>query len=224
MVTSRPSVSPPTDSRMRSNRPRSWPMSDATSSAPSSRSPAALAEPLPTSAVTSAPPRCASWIANRPTPPEAPVTSTRRPRMAGPSRSILQPRQAGRRERRALGEGDAIGQPGDPSLRGRHPLGPGLAFPEPDHSGAGPKAVLDVGQQDAGEVPTRSPAVSGRPEHPQLAPIDRERANLDERLAGRGHRLGSVANGDPARSRAVSDECAHRLALRGRRSSTTTAT
>jgi len=85
-VTSRPSVSPPTD--LRSNRPRSCAMSDTTSSAPSSCSPAARAELPLTNAVTSAPPKRASWIAKRPTPPEAPVTRTRRPRMAGPSRRM----------------------------------------------------------------------------------------------------------------------------------------
>ena len=73
---------------MRSNRPRSWSTSETTSSAPSWRSPAARAELLLTIAVTSAPPRWASWIANRPTPPVAPVTRTRRPRMDGPIRSM----------------------------------------------------------------------------------------------------------------------------------------
>ena len=87
IVARRASESPPDDSRMRSYSPSSWSRSVTTSVAPSSRKPTARSW-LPTTAVTRAPPSLPSWTAKRPTPPAAPVTSTLRPRMAGPSRRI----------------------------------------------------------------------------------------------------------------------------------------
>ena len=185
-------------------------MSETTSSAPSWRSPAARADLLLTNAVTSAPPRWASWIANRPTPPEAPVTRTRRPRMAGPIRSMRRAARPAVGSAAAWAKETPSGSSAIHASRDRHPLGPGPASPDTDHPGAGSRAVFDVGPQDAGEVPTRAPAVGGRPEHPHLAPIDRERTHLHEHLAGRRHRLGNVAKGDPAGSRAVCHQCAHR--------------
>src|SRR5207344_402492 len=75
-------------------------------------------------------------------------------------------------------------------------------------------AVLDVGLQDAGEVPAGAPAIGSGPEHPQLAPIDRERTHLHEHLIGPRHWLGNIAQGDPAGSRAVCNERAHPSGLR----------
>ena len=82
----------------------------------------------------------------------------------GPEPENPQRGQAGRWKRRRLGEGDAIGQLGDPVCGDRHPLGPGPALPDADDPGAGPRAMLDVGLEDAGEVPARAPAVGGAPE------------------------------------------------------------
>ncbi len=80
--------------------------------------------------------------------------------------------QTGRWQRRGLGERDAFGQLGDPIDWDRHVFSPGLAPPDPDYPGAGPQAMLYVGQQGTGEVPSGTPAISSRSKHPHLAPID----------------------------------------------------
>ena len=72
-----PRLAPPTPSRIASNS-QSPSRSKATSCAPSSRRPRARSA-LRATAVTCAPAPAASWTAKRPTPPAAPVTSTRLP-------------------------------------------------------------------------------------------------------------------------------------------------
>ncbi len=192
LVTSRPSVSPPTDSRMRSNRPRSC--VDVGDDVIGTK----LAKPL-RSRRAAADQRCHLRTTQMSQLDGKAADPTRGPRHED---SATQDRwshsehaqgcQAGRWQRRRLGEGDAIGQLGDPPLRDRHLLGPGPAPPDADHPGAGSQAVLDVGPQDAGEVPSGTPAIGSRPEHPHLAPIDRERTHLHEHLTGCRHRLGNV--------------------------------
>src|SRR4051794_31667816 len=81
------SVSPPTPSITRSNRSPSGSRWWTISSAPRSSRPCARSG-LRETAVTCAPARLASCTAKRPTPPEAPVTSARRPRSDGGPSSI----------------------------------------------------------------------------------------------------------------------------------------
>ena len=71
------SEAPPTASRIRSNSSPSGSRQSISSCAPSSRRPSARSPDA--TPVTCAPPRRASWNAKRPTPPAAPVTSTRWP-------------------------------------------------------------------------------------------------------------------------------------------------
>ena len=80
------STSPPIDSTMTSNGWPSGSIRSITASAPISRMPAARSGP-PTSAVTWPPWRRANWTANRPTPPAAPVISTRLPSSGAPCAS-----------------------------------------------------------------------------------------------------------------------------------------
>ena len=72
-------------------------------------------------AVTCAPPRLASWTAKRPTPPEAPVTRTRRPSSGAADLERVERGQAGDGERGGLGVGDRVGQRGRGSASGRRP-------------------------------------------------------------------------------------------------------
>src|SRR5271167_3400366 len=81
------SDAPPADSRMSPKRPCACSMPTTTSVAPNSRSPAARSG-RPATAVTCAPERAASCTARWPTPPAAPVISTRLPSNGAPCRNV----------------------------------------------------------------------------------------------------------------------------------------
>ena len=190
IVTRRPSVAPPTDSRMRSNRPRSCATSDTTSSAPSSKVP----PPAPSAADQRGHFRAAQMRElDRKAADSARGAGdeTRRPRMAGPSRRM---RSA---VRPAVGSAAPGRRRRYRAARQSSRAGPPPARPRPRPAGCRPLGHRPAGRarrRTAGcrRSPSRAPAVGSGPEHPQLAPIDRERPHLHEHLAGRRHRLGNV--------------------------------
>ena len=105
-------------------------------------------------------------MANRPTPPEAPVIGF------APAQDRWSHPEHPRAARPAVGSAAASanerpsGSSRDPRRRDRHMLRPGLAPPDPDDPSAYPQAVVDVRPQDACEVPTWAPTVGCGPKHP----------------------------------------------------------
>ena len=184
-------------------------MSETTSSAPSSRSRAALAE-------AAADQRRHVGAAqmrqlDREAPDAARGAGDQHP-AAEDGRSEPEDAQCGQArggQRRCLGERHGIGQLGDPPWRHRDPLRPRPAVANADDPGARSWAVLDIGLQDASKVPAGTPTIGGGAEHPHLTAIERERPHLDQHLARRRRWFWNVSQRNPARRRAVRHQCTH---------------
>ena len=167
--------------------------------APSARAASARCSPL-TSAVTCAPPATASCTANEPTPPVAPVTSTRRPSRSPPSRSARRAVSPATGSAAASAKVTASGSAASAMAGHGTPARPAAAVGRSGNARPGRRAAAVGGRarDHAGEVLARAPAVGALLEQVQLAAVDRVRADVDERvvIAGLGRR---AARGGPGR-------------------------
>ena len=109
--------------------------------------------------------------------------------------------QAGDGQRGGCLERDLVGQLGEPFGRDDRPLGPAALVGQADDA----RSVL----RHAGDVPARDRPLGARRQAPDLAAVERDGLDLDERLARGRLWLGRLREGDARRGRAVGDEGAH---------------
>ena len=119
-----------------------------TSSAPRSVRPRARSG-LAETAVTCAPPMWASWTAKRPTPPLAPVTSTRRRDRVAADVERQQRGDPGDGQRRGLGEAHRVGQDGDARASAPRRAAPTPCRGRADDAGALGRAAAVGGRRGA---------------------------------------------------------------------------
>ena len=210
------SVAPPTPSTIVSKRSPSVVISWTISSAPSASRPFARSG-LAETAVTCAPPRLASWTAKRPTPPEAPVTRTRRPSSAPPisrAYSAVRPATgsvAAWASETASGSGARM-LVGTATFSAHAPR----EHEADDARALGRAAAVGRGALDgARDVPARDGAGRVRRQAPDLAAVEGERADLHQGLVRRGLRIGHLCQFD-VRVCDRSGECEHRRNLHSR--------
>ena len=158
-------------------------MSSITSVAPNSFIPAARSG-RPTTAVTRAPDRAASCTAMVPTPPAAPVISTRLPSSGAPWRNVRKRGQAGDRQRRRLCETDIVGQHRHAMARHRDALRPAELVGQRHDACACRRAiaVLCLLQHDTAHVLAGHPSFAIVAHRAQFAAVEREGVNRDKRL------------------------------------------
>ena len=151
---------PPTPSITVSKRPASSSRAVTTAWAPSARAAPARCSPL-TSAVTCAPPATASCTANEPTPPVAPVTSTRRPSRSPPSRSARRAVSPATGSAAASSNETASGNGGEPMTGQDGLLGPAAAVGRSGNTRPRRRAaaVRGLARDHAGEILARAPPV-----------------------------------------------------------------